>query len=142
MSNFSCAVRTNYFRVKDEAKFRKLMSRVISENSVELWDDMTDENGNRLFGFGSFGSIYGIQEEDGDYDEDSFDLFARELMNCVSDDDAVILYEAGHEKLRYVGGVAYVITSKEIFVLNLTAEACKNARRILGNEAWSTQSTY
>ena len=22
MSNFSCAVRTNYFRVKDEAKFR------------------------------------------------------------------------------------------------------------------------
>lgn len=105
MSNYYGVVRTNYFHVKDEEQFRALMRRVIcGDGSIELWDDQRDEHGGQLFGFGAYGSISGIPDDDDDYDDDSYDRFIDALMECVADDDAILIFESGHEKLRYVGG--------------------------------------
>ena len=47
MANYCCAIRTNYFHVKDADKFRKNMSRVYGcEDTVDLWED-EDADGNR-----------------------------------------------------------------------------------------------
>ena len=59
MKNYYGVVRTNYFHVKDEEKFRALMAKVICDDGrLELWDDETDAAGDRLFGFGVYGSMW------------------------------------------------------------------------------------
>lgn len=40
MSEFIGCTRTNYFHVKDEEAFRKLMSRAVSDTEgIEIWGD-------------------------------------------------------------------------------------------------------
>ena len=80
MMNYYGVVRTNYFHVKDEEKFRALMAKVICDDGrLELWDDETDAAGDRLFGFGVYGSIGGIPDENDKYDDDAYDRFIDEL---------------------------------------------------------------
>ena len=70
MANYRCVVRTNYFHVKDEEKFRELMSRVYGEeDTVSLWTE-NDPNGKTMFGFGCYGSISGLRNSQEDEDED------------------------------------------------------------------------
>ena len=77
MANYCCTIRTNYFHVKDEEKFRALMDRAYGcEDSIELWKER-DANGNTVFGFGVYGGISGLRnagaDEDDDYDDDDDD---------------------------------------------------------------------
>ena len=38
MANYECAVRTNYFHVKDAGRFREFMKNVCgSEDKIDLW---------------------------------------------------------------------------------------------------------
>ena len=116
MANYYASTRTNYFRVKDEEEFRKFMAHVSgTEDRVELWEEK-DKNGNTVFGFGTLGGIAGVtdyhndSEDDGEDSEADFDAFLNALQTFVADDDAIIILESGHEKLRYVVGSAYIIT--------------------------------
>lgn len=143
MSNYYRMVRTNYFHVKDEAQFRALMAKTAGdEDSIDLWDDEWDEDGNQLFGFGVCGGISGIPDDMGEYDDDSYDRFLDGLKECVADDDAILIFEAGHEKLRYVGGGVLIVTSKECEYFDLHEAGCKRARQLLGNDQWETKCTY
>ena len=143
MANYYGVVRTNYFHVKDEEKFRALMAKVIcGDGSLEFWDDEKDADGNQLFGFGVYGSICGLPDEEGDYDDDSYDRFVEALMDSVADDDAILIFEAGHEKLRYVGGGVLVITSEGHEFIDLHEEAFKKAQQLIGNDQWETKATY
>ena len=127
MSNYYGVVRTNYFHVKDEEQFRALMAKAIGdEDGIELWDDEKDRNGSQVFGFGVYGGISGVLNHDG-------------LKECVAEDDAILIFEAGHEKLRYVGGGVTIITSKNIEYLNLQDVGCRKARELLGNDDWVTK---
>ena len=108
MANYCCTIRTNYFHVKDEDKFRDLMSRVYGcEDSIHLWEEK-DSDGKAVFGFGVYGGIAGLrnaqEDEDDDVDESSYDEFIDGLQSCVADNDAIIIMEAGNEKMRYVVG--------------------------------------
>lgn len=142
MSNYYGMVRTNYFHVKDEEQFRALMAKVIcGDGSLELWDDMKDANGNQMFGFGVYGSISGIPDDEGVFDDDAYDRFIDDLGECVTEDDAILIFEAGHEKLRYVGGGVLVITSKECEYVDLHEEGRKKAQQLLGNDQWDTYCT-
>ena len=76
MSNYYGVVRTNYFHVKDEEQFRALMAKTAGdEDGIELWDDVIDGDGNPMFGFGVYGGISGILNDDNEYDDDSYDRF-------------------------------------------------------------------
>ena len=145
MANYGCAIRTNYFHVKDEEKFRELMGRAYgSEDSIHLWADK-DSEGKTVFAFGVYGGIGGVrnvQEDEDDLDETAYDDFIDGLQECVADDDAIIVMESGNEKLRYVVGSATVITSKGYEYLDITTLAAERAAEMLGNSNWKTKCEY
>lgn len=143
MANYYCTIRTNYFHVKDEEKFRALMDRVYgTEDDVKLFESH-DKNGNPVFGFGTYGAIAGVR--DSEYEEDdetSYDEYIDGLQECVADDDAIIILESGSEKLRYVIGAATIITSSDYYSLDITFLASEKAAEMLGNPNWQTKCEY
>ena len=143
MANYECTVRTNYFHVKDEEAFRKLMEGIVSEYGIELFEK-NDPEGEKLFGFGSYGSLYGIckdsEEDDDEYDEE--EVLYQKLQSCVAKDDAVIILTAGNENLRYVTGDAVCITHDKIEYLDLTLLAMEKAAEMLNNPLYSTVCEY
>lgn len=146
MANYCCAIRTNYFHVKDEDKFRSLMDRVYGcEDNVHLWEKK-DENGKTVFGFGCYGGIAGIknalEDENEDVDETAYDEFVDELQRCVAEDDAIIIMESGNEKLRYIIGSAEIITEKDHEYLDISNIAIRKAAEILENCNWATRLYY
>mgnify|MGYP001140831160 FL=1 len=143
MANYCCTIRTNYFHVKDEAEFRSLMEQVYgSEDAVEVWEKRDDE-GNTTFGFGCYGGIAGIRDtDDDDLEETAFDRFLEKLQQCVAEDDAVIILEAGNEKMRYVVGTALILTSKACGYLDIAELAEKRAAELLAIPSWKTKLTY
>ena len=149
MANYCCATRTNYFHVKDRDKFIELMDRVYGcEDSVDVWEDK-DEEGKTVFGFGLYSGIAGLRDDNMDVEDEDiedecgdYDKFIEGLQECVADDDAVIIFEAGNEKLRYVIGAAEIITSKEYKRIGIQEIASQMAAQILGNPSWKTKCYY
>lgn len=151
MANYSCAVRTNYFHVKDDEAFRRLMETVRGcEDTVHVWEDK-DATGKTVFGFGSYGEIAGIvipnnEDSESEYDEYDvecdYDEFIKRLQNIVADDDAIIIFESGHENLRYLVGCATILTSTDCQYLNITDFAEETASQMLRNLSWCTKCEY
>lgn len=142
MANYECAVRTNYFHVKDAEQFREFMKNVCgSEDQIDLWE-MQDADSRAVFGFGCYGGIAGLINSDGEIDDDSFDNFVAELQKHIEDNDAVILFEAGREKLKYIVGCATVITCSECESVEITGLAVQKARDLLDDPTWDTVSEY
>lgn len=144
MANYSCAIRTNYFHVKDEEAFRKLMERSYgSEDEIKVWEK-TAPNGDKLFGFGCYSGIAGVlnsaDEEDDDC-ESSYDEFIDGLQTCVADDDAIIILESGNEKLRYLVGQATIITTDKVVGFEMNNWAQEAAARLLNNPNYRTVCT-
>ena len=145
MAEYCCTVRTNYFHVKDAEAFRVFMARVYgSEDPIKLFEEK-DCSGNPIFGFGTYGGISGLRnsmdDDDEDADETAYDEFIAGLQEHIAD-DAVIILEAGHEKLRYVVGSATIITSQDIKHLDLTNLAVACGRAMLNNPDWKTKCEY
>lgn len=80
-------------------------------------------------------------KEDLTEDSNGMDTFYKELQQILPDGEAMILQEAGHEKLNYVAGVATIITNKEIRFLDLSELAVKTAGKMLGTD-FQTQMDY
>ena len=144
MSEFIGCTRTNYFHVKDEEAFRKLMSRAVSDtDSIEIWEE-TDKDGGKAFAFGLFGSITGFHPEDANKGDDPLerDGLFLELQTMVADGDAIIFTEAGHEGLNHIGAWVTIITGAGIQCVNLAVAGLELAREMLGNPDWNTQNDY
>jgi len=147
LADYICAVRTNYFSVKDEAKFRELMSCVYANcKEIEIFEQKNTPPEYRKFAFGCLGEISGLRnandDEDEECEESAYDEFISSLQQCVADDDAIIIYEIGHEKLNYIVGMATIITSTTVKVANMQTVARDIARDALRNENWITTSAY
>jgi len=142
MANYYATIRTNYFSVKDENAFRELMQSVNAEDEVHVFEQ-PQSDGSKKYGFGCYGSIYGIPvEPDGNDLDGGMDRFLDALQNLVYEDDAIIITEAGNEKLRYVIGFSTVITSKEIQGVSIPDKALYLAQELLGNKNYQTQMDY
>ena len=166
MANYYCSTRTNYFHVNDPDSFREFMAHVEGcEEDVQLWEEK-DAEGNPVFGFGCDGNIFGyvehnlpvdcdpafngdvtiddegLDEDDGpDYDV-CYSAFVKGLQEHVADNDAVIIFESGHEKLRYVVGSAVIITKTDVEYVNIEDAAIAQARQMLNNDSFTTQCDY
>lgn len=143
MANYHCAIRTNYFHVKDSGLFRQFISRVYrADGSVELWETR-DANGQIMFGFGCYGGISGLRDAAEDtsekISETAYDEFISGLQQHVREDDAVIILEAGQEKLCYLVGSAEIITCNGHEYLDISDLAQTRASAMLGNPGWQTQ---
>lgn len=96
-----------------------------------------------MFGFGCYGGIAGIGDtDDDDLEETAFDRFLEKLQQCVAEDDAVIILEAGNEKMRYVIGTALILTNKACEYLDIAELAEKRAAELLAIPSWKTKLTY
>lgn len=144
MANYECVIRTNYFHVKDQNRFHALME-VVTAGNLEFWEKK-DGNGSSVFAFGSYGSVYGIPHlmDGGEYgaDEESYDEFLYQLKNLVADGEAVIIMEAGHEKLRYVSGNATIVTSETVEYIDVERAALQLARELLDAPDYEPKMYY
>ena len=140
MANYYGVTRTNYFRVTDEESYKRLYEGLVSEEFIE---DFTyeDKDGNIYHGFGSYGVIDWIDRSLDEYECD-FYYFLKELQKILPDDEAFIFMESGYEKLRYVTGVAIVVTNKEIRSNNISNWAIDEARDMLGNPKFQTKLEF
>jgi len=144
MANYTCAVRTNYFHVKDEEAFRAFAEKLYcNEGDIEVWEDK-DKAGRTVFGFGCCSSFCGIHSDSANAEnpDDAYDSFVDEIQKLIAEDDAVIIFEIGREKLNYLNGLATVITAKEQKYLDISDFAVDQAREMLGNKEWETNSNY
>lgn len=140
MASYECAIRTNYFHVTDEIAFKEFMEKVVcSEDDLNIFE-MSDEKGETIYGFGCCSSIMGIATEG--EDEYSYDEFVDGLQKIIESNDAIIIFEAGHEKLRSMGMYADIITSKDHDTLDLSRMAVESAKNMLKNPNWETRYTY
>ena len=131
MASYVGAIRTNYFRVTEEEKFRNLIDEFLS-GSCEVFT-RTDVNSNKLVGFGSDENINWPEDDTG---------FVSGLQECLAEDDSIIVLEVGHDKLRYLIGAATIITRSSIETIDLTSLAISKAAEMLGNPDYTTCCEY
>lgn len=139
MANYVCAQRTNYFRVTNVEAFEALIGQLQGEDSVEIFTK--EIGGVAYYGFGSCAPLAYYPDGD-DEDAAEWEGFEDELAKLLPDDEAVIILEAGHEKLRYVTGGATVITNNGSRYIDLRRSAVSCARELLGNPNWETEAEY
>ena len=133
MANYSATIRTNYFSVKDPTALRELIDSVEAEDTVSLF--MTKlPDGSMQYGFGCYGSLFGIQ--------DSLDAFYEALQELVCENDAILIFEVGYEKLRYVVGCCTVITRTKMQHIDIHQQALELAAKLLNRPNYNTRLDY
>ena len=146
MANYNCTIRTNYFHVKDNEKFEEFMTHVYGEG-LEVFHS-ADSNGNKVYGFGGYGGIAGYFNKEEDYEDNdeawdnAYDNFIDGLVTHVTEDDAILIFESGNEKLRYVVGSVAVITSKGYEYRDIRDVGMEMARQMLNNPDYTTRCEY
>ena len=140
MANYCAVIRTNYFSVTDETRFREIMASCVGdEEDTEVFES---EDGSDKFGFGCFGTISGIPEDTDDPDSADLGAFYDALQSVLAEGDAIIITEIGYEKLRYLIGVCTVITKRDIRYIDVRQKAVELAMEMLGDNGFTTQMDY
>jgi hypothetical protein len=105
MANYYENARTNYFKVKDEAKFNEFLC------SLSGLDSYKDKEGRHaiFFDYESGVPSSRFNEETNDYDDVDF---LGELSQHLTDGSIATVMGAGAEKLRFITGYAEAINSK------------------------------
>ena len=142
MANYLASSRTNYFRVTDELRYAELFQNLCADG--DCVDDFTKVvDGVTLHAFGSYGSIeYVIPATEGEDEEYNFDVFLEELQKILPADDAFILIECGHEKLRYLTAFAVIATQDKVESVDLSTSAVNMAAEMLGIGDFETRLEY
>ena len=102
MADYIACFRTNAFPVRDAARFRDWVGTVYDVDFI----DETEEDGRIVFEVGGYGGIPSLRE-DGD---ELMDIdFVEELAAHLPEAAHAVVTEIGHEKLRYLVGVAVAV---------------------------------
>lgn len=142
MANYHAVIRTNYFSVTDEAKFREIIASCSAEGEIHIFEDM-QEDGSKKFGFGCEARICGFRpgEDECPEQDDVYGLYYA-LQSILCKGDAILVTEIGREKLNYLVGLCMVITSDDMKSVDIGDEALKQARSMLGDEKFETKCEY
>lgn len=135
MATYYGTVRTNRFHVTDPKKFKKIMNACTGRDMIRIRKDR-DPNGEPVFCFGVDGSFGGLNMPHEKHSEDSFEYFITALQHVLRPDDACIIYHIGHEALRYIEGVATIITHDAVHYIDLEDAAESKAKEMLDDPAW------
>lgn len=133
MANTFCCSKTNMFCVTNEERYNKLFSRLTCSND-EIEDFTNTKNGEMRHGFGAYGPIDYVNFND-EYD---FDEFVSELQKILPEGEVFIYLESGHEKLRYIYGMALIATKDDVKHVEITNQAELIARELLNNPDFVT----
>lgn len=140
MANASSALRTNYFHVDDAGEFLAFMQTVVSDgDAIEIWEKK-DSEGEKVFAFGTHGCIVGITDDPENAGGEAFDAFIAGLQDYVSFGDAIIIMEAGFEKLKGVYGQATVVTCTDTEYIDLQGAASDKALDMIHDQLWDLEN--
>jgi len=135
MANYYENARTNYFKVKDEAKFNEFLC------SLSGLDSYKDKEGRHaiFFDYESGVPSSKYNEETKDYDDVDF---LDELSQHLADGSIAIVMGAGAEKLRFINGYAEAINNKgERVGININS-IYDLAKQKFGKDAEITPAQY
>ncbi len=135
MADFECCIRTNYFRVKDEKKLRDILSTIEANGEIKFWDAVFEEQ--KCFCFGCNGDIWGSDSDTCNFEDD-----LAEIGKILPDKEALVLIKVGHEKLRYLCGIAYIVTNQNVESIDLEGLAIDKAKEMLNDRHFQTQTHY
>ena len=141
MANYYGKVRTNYFKVNDEERFKEIMGFLRGEDEV-VYHEHDRVKGK--FMFYCDGSLTGYVEDEDNEDsyDDAWDEMVRKLQTVLPEGEAIILTEIGSEKMRYFTAYSAIITANGTGWVDLGDLAVEEAGRLLGNPDYSTQIYY
>ena len=111
MANWYGTARSNYFKVNDEAEFRKDLEGV--EIQIKSKDGAVV-----LFGGGDSGGWPSGQWDENDEEFVEVDLCGI-IQEHIAPGDCAILMEVGAEKLCYLTGRAVAVTAAEVSTVSL-----------------------
>ena len=124
MANYCCTVRSSYFYVTDEEKYKDLMKHIITcEDSLDCWDKKKD--GRIAHAFGCYGQILGYIDDPEaweDYEnhvDPDYDYFLQKLSEIIAPGSACVIMKKKKKKLRYVDGFVDVVMPNKIVCSNL-----------------------
>ena len=144
MAAYKCVIRTNWFHVKNEDKFKEFISNVYTAGGTVDIFERTASNGKKLFCFTSPEGISGMVniEDDEEFDASAYDAFVKGLQEHIADNDAVIIQEVGHEGCKYVVGLAEIITKNDYRRFDMGFQAIRIAAQMLNNPNYKTTCEY
>lgn len=125
--------------VTDEDKLRALIEKINSSGKeVQLWDRTLSDGSNKMFAFGAYNDVQDYYEED----IDDYVPIYKELQDILPADEAILIFEAGNEKLRYVNGYVTIITANNIEHRSIRDMGIDVARELLGDKDFTTHCEY
>lgn len=135
MGNYVSMCRSNYFAVKDLAKFREWVNSFTGD--LALLDDVADGplvgicDGTEGMGWPQ----HRYEEDDtGDYKDIDF---LGELAGHLARGHVAVLVDIGHDKLRYLVGEAIAVNSQgTVRRVRLIDDIMRKARRLGKNVTW------
>lgn len=142
MSNYIEAIRSNEFKIKQGSKeqLEKILNNLCGE---DVYTDIIERADGTYGWLGCYGGLTGLDIEkyfaDNEeliekYQDAEYNAMADELQKIIDENSALILIDAGHEKLRYVGGGALIITSETSKYIDLAKMASETAQKLIGQD--------
>jgi len=105
MANYYEKARTNYFKVKDAAKFQKYLDLF---GSIDLVVNEKTGQYALIFDEASGVPSFYLNDDDEDIEVDFIDDVSKHL----TDDSILVLQAIGNEKMRYLTGYAVAVNNK------------------------------
>jgi len=140
MANTYTRTRTNYFRITDLELLTEIIGKCKTGNGDEIYISSRKKDGETLYSFSCQSSIDGYYDEE--KEESSFDAFTEDLKKVVMKGDSIIIYEIGHEALRYLFGFAFIITSDKIESMDFSHLILEKAAELVGNPKYQIILEY
>ena len=128
MADYISCTTTNYFQVTSEQELQDLVSQIDCTDEIEI--STATEKGKTYYSLCAYGSFLGLEDE-----EDLEELY-KEFQRILPDGEVLIIFEIGHEKLRYIDGSTTVITNKTYQSKSLHDIATTMVRNITNNPAY------
>jgi hypothetical protein len=141
MDNKHGRILTNYFRVTDIKKLNEILAKCKPEHNdkIQLFNK-TVENGEKLYAFGCSSLFEGYY--DPRIGKSDYDSFEDDLQTVVVPGDAIIIMEVGYEALKFVYGIAHIITREKTEMMDFTYMVTQKAAELLGNPDYKTIMQY
>ena len=141
MANYYSKCRTNYFAVTDKEKFADIIKHLSGDGEIAFYEHYQDK-GKFMFYCDGILNGYMTYPDDDDSIDEATGKMIEEFQQILPDGEAIILTEAGSEKMNLISCVATIITNADVKYVNLANVAVSIAREMLKNPDFTTEMDY
>lgn len=141
MSKLNTTLKSNYFRVKNNAcakELKHIVSSVLAYDDIRIFSRV--EGKNQTYAIGCTRNVLGIYNKDKGHPD--MGTLYRKLQEIVAPDDCIILFETGNDGLDYVTSSFTCITANNIKYVDMEKLAVKTAANMLSNPEYGTECSY